>query len=371
MLFDFSGNNILGIEITSNSIRIVELGPRGDFVILVNYVLAYFNEYYDFKHNNDFVYKMDENIIDIIKNVISKNKNIETKNVSLSMPAKYNKRMVLTLPKTAIGMEALLLPLEIKKYYYGYDLGFDILSKYDYTFKVINNNILESFLKNKRTRSEDYICVIVDFWRSDVLDTVSKIKNQLFFNLKFQNPFDSFLNNLLFINSDYGQNGMIINFNIDSVSFGFYEDKELFYIDSINKGIYIIVENLVNTFGLDHKQAEQILDDYSQGSEGLKSIYRDNISSTVNNLLKELLSLCNNVAIEYNFNTDNIFITGDISVIKKDIVSSLCKAYKKDINIIDSFERIRLDDAENSLFFNKNKNSFDIAASNAVRYIII
>lgn len=363
MLFNFANqNNSLGIDITNDSIRVIELGIRGDFIMLINYIYAPLYILYNLKDINHFVYKLDNSIVDIFEKILSDNQNINISNSAITISSKYYKRILITLPKETKGMEDIILPLEINKYYSESLHDQNVLDIYDMTFT--------NYISDK-----NYI--YVDLWDKSVIDIVKNLKQKFLPDLKLNNTFDQVMTIINIDKNEYNdKSGIIINFNLDHVSFGVYSNKKIIYIDHINSGLFLIIENLKKTFNLSSEEAFLIVEDYKKSLNNtsnitvdLKQIYKDNIYRTVYNVLLEIQSSCNNVIVRNNLNIKCVFLMGDLYVYKKDIINILQSMYKIEVVAIDVYKDINLNILENNNFFQSHKDSMSIAALNALNIL--
>lgn len=418
MLFNFYNNNnqdAIGVEISSDHIVAIETVYRGDFFMSINYFDIDISYYHNKDRTNNII---SENFIKILHEAIINNK-MNSANINISYFNPINKRFVLSLPVGAESVMDMVLPIEIQKYLNKNNIRF--LELYEYEYHILKDN---DFVK------ENQIAIIVDIYSkkdninirnltnllpdaninivrslSNICRSIQSEQDYLFINFR-KNSIEFAIchnNNVLFFdNMDSGldiiRNKLKNVFNLSEIEIETLYNNIDNYVfensqtqdndnksDIIKKMNNIKIQNLNNKTQQNNKIENSIennlniqnidninynYDSNLQNNDNqivIKPIYMENITHTVNNMLLELQSLCNNILVKNDFlHIDQIYISGDIENVENKIIQELKSIYKKQITVFDFMSHTKVETLEEREYFKQHEKRFAIAMINSL-----
>ena len=305
-IFNSNKEEIIGIDIGLSSLKYIEIIINNKDYLLKEYKEIFLGPLIG-KEKGDIsnigIYDFSKVIIDFVGDN-------NTKDICLGYPANRYSIFSLSLPLESEDLEDFIIPIETKKYFDNFDI-----SLYDIKYEVLP----------KGTLSKDRIDYVVSISKKQDIQLLKDIliKNKL--NIINIEP-----NSLGSVRILSGiSNEIIIDIGSVWSTLSFLKNGILIHMESIDMGGVNITNSLKNSLLLDFKSAESIK---TSKKDTLNQNIIDIINFSVYNLANELLNICHNVSVRYNYTFDNIVLTGGCSSIFD--IEEVFKDVFEDKNII-------------------------------------
>ncbi len=295
MLSLFRGNRVLGIDLGTKNIKIVEVEKFKNSLMILDYIIINFKSESQIGSILQTSQIFEENLGKILEEAV---KEFKTKDVVFSIPGVYVLSTYFSLPhiplaslKKAIYYEyKKYLPTSEKDYYIDWrnillqPMGIETTPKWFIFFAAVPVNFIEKLKNVSKIARLNFKAAEVEFYG-------------------LENLFTNLNDNIIIVDLGYGYSSLI-----------FIKENKVVFTQKLQKNIRTIIESLKALLQVNDEEAENFFIKKGFKLMPEEENVKKNLEDIINNLALEINKIKDNIEEKFNTKVQAIYFTGGLSL---------------------------------------------------------
>jgi len=305
-----TSNSVVGVDIGSSSIKVVELKKRKEKAILQTYGEIALGPYTSVEVGQSTKLdpsKISEALVDVLKEA-----NTSTSSSAIAIPMSSSMVSIFRMPKMNDKQLGQMIPVESRKYI---PVPISEVTLDWFVIPTTKNDDQEEVQeKPKKVTPKDFIEVMVVAIHNDVLSNINNIVGSTTLTPSF---FEVEMFSTIRSTIDSVDNASVMIVDIGAAATKVYISERGIIRDShiISRGSQRITQNLVQTLNIEFSHAEQLKRNYGRNNEAHDNALTDAIAWVIDPLFSDIKNIISRFQLKNNKVVSKIVFVGGGSLL--------------------------------------------------------